>query len=539
MKRQKLCQLLPHQLQLAVSLLLLGTNICSTEALHLRGRFESHDFFKLLAKFGFEKTDNHDHVNTLGYIYGNVTSPSRGRYARAAILESSISSSSGRTTVAVSTSTAGIGTAKTKGESQWQKQIIKENLPAAATIVNGTTATVPRATLVVVEREHFLTLWGNRTLFQDACTAMFSRLQKDAFDRRCNPNGTQDFLRTLPCPEGRLCEDEDTPSRVLKRSQFTYTVRDMHTPRFWYVTLVACYRDLKNCTWRSSADDDLTLDYDIHLVNGHPHESTAFDDEFSFEEQGSLQRTIIFFSLYFFLLALHIRVQVNKERHPLTRILFMAVLLQFVSHLATLLHIILFASNGEGLPTLRVVGEIAYIFAQSFFVVLILVISRGYAITRSEVSGKRLLVFLWLTYIVAHIILYVWVNTEIDPIKEIDEFETYPGGLVLAVRMALMLFMLRELQSTMHFENNGRKLRFYLHLAAGLLCWFIYLPILAIIASQVSSLWKQNLIHGIVSCADFLAYAVVTHVLWPAESHDYLQLQAVFEDYEDYCRFGK
>ncbi|OQR68919.1 hypothetical protein BIW11_01935 [Tropilaelaps mercedesae] len=499
---------------LLVPLLLLSTNILSTDGLHLRGQFESREFFKLLAKFGFEKTDNHDHVNTLGYIYGNVT----GRTSEPALIQWGSTPPNGSTAPA-SKGARGVGLS-----------------PHA---LANNTATTPGATLVVVEREHFFALWGNRTLLHDACTAMFSQLQRDAFDRQCNPNGTRDFLRTLPCLRGRLCVDEDTPSRVLKHSQFTYTVCDMHTPRFWYVTLVACYRDRRNCTWRSSADDHLTLDYDIYLVNGHPQDSTALDDEFSFEEQGSLQRTGIFFALYVFLLALHVHLQINKERHPLTRILFMAVLLQFVSHLATLVHIVLFAANGEGLPTMRVVGEIAYIFAQSFFIVLVLVISRGYAITRSEVSGKRLLVFLWLTYIVAHIVLYVWVNTEIDPIKEIDEFETYPGGLVLAVRMAIMLFMLRELHSTIHLENNGRKLRFYLHLTAGLLCWFIYLPILAVIASQVSTLWKRNLIHGIVACADFMAYAIVTHVLWPAESHDYLQLQAVFEEYDDYHRFGK
>ncbi|XP_018496678.1 integral membrane protein GPR180 [Galendromus occidentalis] len=459
-------------------LLICAQLLLSGSSLRLQGSFNSSDFVKLVAKFGFEKTENHDHVNTLGYIYGNLTSSSRN--------------------------------------------------------------VAHRGTLVVVEREHFLNLWGNRTRLKNACSAMFHQLQRDAFDRHCNVNGTQDFLRSFPCPRGQLCEEEDTPSRVLRSSQFTYTVRDLHTPRFWYVTLVSCFRDPKNCTWHNSNEDAFTIDYDIHLVNGHPHESTAFDDEFSFEEQGSLQRTCIFFFLYLILLGmqchLHFR---DDQRHPLTRILFTAILLQFVSHLATLIQSILFASNGQGLPGLKAFGEVAYIFAQSFFIVLILVISRGYAITRSEIAGKRVLVFLWITYLIAHLVLYVWVNTEIDPIKEIDEYETYPGCLVLGFRMALMLFMLRELRSTMHLENNTRKLRFYLHLAAGLLCWFIYLPILAIVASQVSSLWKQNLIHGIMACADFLAYAVVTHVLWPAESHDYLQLQMVFEDFDDYREFRK
>lgn len=444
--------------------------ISCCHCLHLKGSFHSSQFFSLLAKFGFEKTDHHDHANTLGYIYGNITSTGNHTH---------------------------------------------------------------KGTLVVVERDHFLDLWGNHTRIHEACASMFDKLQKDAFDSACNPNGTQDFLRNIPCGKGKLCEDEDAPDRVIKNSQFTYTTRDIYQPRFWYVTLVSCYRDPKTCAWKSSINEDITFDYNIHLRNGNPHESTAFDDEFSFEEQGCLQRTFIFFFLYLFLASLQCYVQINTHPHPLTRILFIALILQLLSHAATLLHNLSFAWNGAGHPAVKVFGEISYILAQSFFIVLIMLIARGYAITRSEITGKRLLLFLWLTYMVAHVILYTWVNTEIDPILEIDEFETYPGGLVLVVRMALMMFMLRELRITMHLENNQIKLRFYLHLAAGLVCWFIYLPILAVIAAQVSSLWKQNLIHGIMSCADFLAYAVVTHVLWPAECHDYLQLQSVYLDHDD------
>jgi hypothetical protein len=56
--------------------------------------------------------------------------------------------------------------------------------------------------------------------------------------------------------------------------------------RFWYVSLVACYRDLTTCKWHH-IDQDLELEYDIWLVNGNPNVS-SFNPlvyQFSFDRQ--------------------------------------------------------------------------------------------------------------------------------------------------------------------------------------------------------------------------------------------------------------
>lgn len=56
--------------------------------------------------------------------------------------------------------------------------------------------------------------------------------------------------------------------------------------RFWYVSLVACYRNLTTCKWHH-IDQDLELEYDIWLVNGNPNVS-SFNPlvyQFSFDRQ--------------------------------------------------------------------------------------------------------------------------------------------------------------------------------------------------------------------------------------------------------------
>jgi hypothetical protein len=59
-----------------------------------------------------------------------------------------------------------------------------------------------------------------------------------------------------------------------------------------------------------------------------------------------------------------------------------------------------------------------------------------------------------------------------------------------------MIWFLFELRNTMMYEHNTQKLNFFLHFGASALVWFIYLPIIALIALQVSALWRFKLLLG-------------------------------------------
>jgi hypothetical protein len=48
--------------------------IQTCHVLHLKGSFNTKQFFKFITRFGFESTDVHKQTLTQGYIYGNITS---------------------------------------------------------------------------------------------------------------------------------------------------------------------------------------------------------------------------------------------------------------------------------------------------------------------------------------------------------------------------------------------------------------------------------------------------------------------------------
>jgi Rhodopsin-like GPCR transmembrane domain len=87
-------------------------------------------------------------------------------------------------------------------------------------------------------------------------------------------------------------------------------------------------------------------------------------------------------------------------------------------------------------------------------------------------------------------------QTEVDIIWDIDEYQTWPGWLVLCCRSLMMLWFLWELRNTMRYEHSTKKLDFLLHFGASSLVWFIYLPIVALVALQISPLWRYKLLLG-------------------------------------------
>ncbi|EDW00895.1 uncharacterized protein LOC6561280 [Drosophila grimshawi] len=447
-------------------------------ATHISGEFHTADFFQFLAKFGFQKADPPAprSLPSYGYIYGNVTS--RDVYSAP-------------------------------------------------------------VTLVVLDKSTFVDFYSNRS-YRDreiACSRMFSHLQHIVYDPDCNPQGKRDFLRRVPCPAGQLCVDEDAPSNVIGGHQFTYVIDLEGEPRFWYVALVACYRNRSTCAWHaheqlarlSNRSSSLlaTLQYDINLVNVHPNNSVAhpLTFQYPYDQQNLLEMYLIFMLVYIVLLPMQIYA-VRHQKHPVTKLFTLSLLSEFVSLALITAHLIRYAANGEGEPNMQAAGDVLDILSRTTFMLILLLLAKGWAVTRQQISrtGWIILMSIWVPYCAFHVFLYIWDRTEVDIISDSDEYQSWPGWIVLILRTSFMMWFLYELRNTMKYEHSSKKLDFLLHLGASSLVWFIYLPIVAIVALQVSPMWRYKLLQGITNSADCMAYCVMTGLLWPNRAGQYLLL---------------
>ncbi|XP_060803710.1 transmembrane protein 145 [Amyelois transitella] len=455
-------------------LLIILSLVYTVSTTHIQGEFSTGEFFKFLVKFGFQKTDIHYQKQTYGYIFGNITSNEQFKYP---------------------------------------------------------------ITFAVLDRYHFLHYYKNRNIpnKESACQVMFQHLNSSAFHPICNGKG-QDLFRRIPCPKGELCIDEDMPWNVVKNNQFTYLIMNTGQPRFWYVSMVSCYLDETDCTWHhytgapSKGNKTLTnvpqtINYDFWLVNGSPNLSltNTLLYQFSFDRQNTLELYLVFWLFYIILLPVQIYA-VRTQKHPVTKLFTFSLVLEFISFCFNVLHTVKFAADGVGFPNLAVAGDILDIMSRTLFMLLLLLLAKGWAVTRIELTHKPLVFGVWLAFGIVHILLYVWNTTEVDIIEEIDEYQTWPGWLALALRVGIMAWFVLELRLTLRHEHHAPRLHFLLHFGASSLVWLVYLPLSALVALQVSPLWRSKFLLGITNSADCLSFCVMSHLLWPTRSEQYLLL---------------
>lgn len=466
---------------MAIVLFVLCLHTPIATSLHVKGTWRTGQFFRFLAKFGFQKTNRFDRVSTQGYIFGNITSTSNFTHP---------------------------------------------------------------VTFVVLDREYFLSYYKNRSLEpkQKACQVMFEQVDTIAYDAQCYDEGEEDFLRKIPCPIGKICTDEDVPERVVPGYQFTYGVQDLVQPRFWYISMVSCHRmgERPHCTWAANTNNDIAIDYDIWLVNGNPfnRHQNPFEYQFSFDRQDTVEIYLIFFVLYLVLVPVQVYA-VIRQKHLITRLFTLSLLLEPIGIFFNVVHVLSFAFDGEGIDSLSILGDIMDILSQTLFMLLLLLLAKGWAITSQEMTYKPLLFGVWSSYLCVNILLYVWNKTEVDVIEDIDEYQTWPGGLSLVIRLLIMVWFIYELRITMLYEHNKTKLQFFLHFGASSLVWFVYLPLLVLIAIQISALWRFKLMLGITYSVDFLAFAIMAHLLWPTRSEQYFHLASETDIAEELEEFNE
>ncbi|UYV70448.1 hypothetical protein LAZ67_7003027 [Cordylochernes scorpioides] len=228
------------------------------------------------------------------------------------------------------------------------------------------------------------------------------------------------------------------------------------------------------------------------------------------------------------------------QGHRLTRIFTGSLLLRLLYLVCFFMHFLVYSVDGLGMSALRLLGDFLYILSESLLLLLLLLLAKGWAISKVELGWVPSLILLWLLYTCLQVMLYLWNTMEVDVIEDLDEYQTIPGWLALGLRMVIMGWFVLELRETMRDSANDLcRQKFYLHFGAGILVWFVYLPVAALIALAVSSLSRPRFLLGMTSTADVLAYSILIHLFWPTRTGQYLQLATMLDPSEELEEFSE
>ena len=110
--------------------------------------------------------------------------------------------------------------------------------------------------------------------------------------------------------------------------------------------------------------------------------------------------------------------------------------------------------------------------------------------------------------------------------ERVDVYHTWAGGLYVAYRLLLLIYILYEMRQVYLIENRHLKLILYRCLLVLYLLWFCYLPVGVIVARILDALERQRVIAASVLTFDLLINAVMVLLFCPKWSDQYFQFNS-------------
>ena len=107
--------------------------------------------------------------------------------------------------------------------------------------------------------------------------------------------------------------------------------------------------------------------------------------------------------------------------------------------------------------------------------------------------------------------------------EPVDSYQTWAGGLYLAYRLLLLLYILWEMRQVYLVENRRFKLVLYRALIVLYIIWFCYLPVAVTIASLINPLERARIIGVFVLTFDLVINLVTVLLMCPKWSQQYFQ----------------
>ncbi|KAL1242079.1 putative tRNA-dihydrouridine synthase-like protein [Trichinella spiralis] len=335
-----------------------------------------------------------------------------------------------------------------------------------------------------------------------SCKQLMSRLSDLAFERRCFPKN-----------------DEDDRTNVISGYQLTFRIQDVIQARFWYLALVNCILD-DACNW-VPFNSTIDLQYELWLVNGHPsrRNRNPLEHQFSVEQQDTLELYLFACCIFIGLFGAHLySISSGRFRsHRSSVAMLLLVGLQVLYYSVRCGHCIAIVVGGVSIVPLLHVGDLLFSLADVLFALLLVHFATSWPKSFQHFPAKRKLTTIFgplaLTAQLTLTICATMSRVELLPNHFV---ETWPGWLILALRLLLMKWFLTELRISLQRERDSSdRSKFLLHFGSGYMVWFIYLVALGALVGEFSVLWRYKVLNGICFFANFVAYAAMVHLFWP------------------------
>lgn len=287
---------------------------------------------------------------------------------------------------------------------------------------------------------------------------------------------------------------------------------DLRRPHFWYMALIAC---------NSSID----VEYEVVMTQ---ESNSSWVKQFSYDEQGLEALYLFYFITFLLFTVVHgytiwVFMQTSSY-HTIVRLLTFSIALEGVSVFCLFVHYAVYAHDGVGAPGLKGIGDLMDIAAQIVFMLLVILIAKGWCITKTTIDEPKLVLIGLGVVIITYLAMFIWVNVGLDPASTLYVYQTAPGIVILVVRSLIMLFFAYCIRTTFLEENNPAKRKFFFAFGISYIVWFISLPFVAAIAAGLDPWVRQKVVMSLYVTFNFIFLSLLGFLLWPSRAHEYFQI---------------
>eukprot|EP01133_Synstelium_polycarpum_P016644 gene16644-19775_t len=304
----------------------------------------------------------------------------------------------------------------------------------------------------------------------------------------------------------------NTSQPNLDGSSHTYLFSDPKRPHFWYIAAADC------------TGGSLEFSYKATFLNS----GGLWSAQFSQDEHGLEALYLVYFFAFLALAAFSCytgwALLRTQSYHPIVKLLTLSILLEFLSVFIILIHWGAYSHNGVGAKGLLGFGEILDLAAQITLIFVLILIAKGWAISRVTIDEKRIILGVMGGLSILYLIMFIWYKAGQDPASTVYMYDTVPGILLLIARSLSMVWFMWCGYNTYMEENHPAKRQFYLYFGIAFVVWFISLPFICIIASAVDAWVRAKTVTAFYVTFNAIGLTALSVLLSPSRASDYFTI---------------
>ncbi|XP_071175804.1 transmembrane protein 145-like isoform X4 [Mytilus edulis] len=267
--------------------------------------------------------------------------------------------------------------------------------------------------------------------------------------------------------------------------------------RWWFLAVSRCDQ--------SSGGVGLNFTYNFHMTNGP--EDDLLRHEYSADEFYILPIDISFLLAYVVLFVLScICAYLLKQRqlfHTTYKMFMVALLFWLVGLMFASISYGMYGGSGYEQPQTKVVGRIFSTISEMIFLLMLVLMGKGYTITRGVLSTQSTIVIsvFFSAYTVCYSAVFIYEAKVFDPGEVLYTYESPPGYGLISLRLIAWVWFCYSVFFTL--KNYKSKSLFYYPFFIFYTIWFWASPAVILIAMFELELWTREKI--VVGVQQFVA----------------------------------